>query len=161
MKRLIVALMVGGALFAAAFAAAATLGLSGGAVQVGDDSELRCDTDGVSVSYNIDYNGVVTSVQVNNIDAQCMGDRLIVVLKNGAGTMIGTGGAVDGGTGGAPIHPQPTTLFANLGNAPCSDVSCKVQIAPTNADGENTSGGHGVPGGNIAGVSVMIEGDNP
>jgi hypothetical protein len=159
MKRIILALVVGGALFAAAFGAASSLGVSGGTVQVGADNNLQCDADGVSVSYNIDYNGVVTSVQVNGIAGSCAGNRLIVELKNGAGTMIGTGGALTGG--GAPVVPQPTLLFTDLGNAPCTSTSCKVQIAPTNADGENTTGGHGVPGGNIEGVVVMIEGDNP
>ena len=160
MKRIILALAVGGALFAAAFAAASSLVVHGGAVQVGTDTSLQCDGDGVSVSYNIDYNGVVTSVQVNGIAPACEGNRLVVVLKNGAGTMIGTGGAVDAGTGGAPITPMPTLLFTNLGNAPCDSTSCKVQIAPTDADGVYL-GGHGVPGGNIEGVVVMIEGANP
>jgi hypothetical protein len=161
MKRLIIALLVGGAVFGTVWGVAAGLQVSGGSVQVGSDNTLQCDPDGVSVSYNIDYNGVVTSVQVNDIHSDCTGNRLIVVLKDGFGDMFGTGGAVDGGTGGAPIHPMPTLLFTNLGNAPCSSTSCKVQIAPVDTNGVNTTGGHGVPGADIWGVTVMIEGDNP
>jgi hypothetical protein len=159
MKRLIIALLVGGVFFGTVWGLAAGLGVAGGAVQVGSDNTLQCDTDGVSVSYNIDYNGVVTSVQVNNIDSDCAGDRLIVVLKDGFGNMFGTGGAVTGG--GAPVVPQPTLLFTDLGNAPCSSSSCKVQIAPVDINGVNVTAGHGVPGADIWGVTVMIEGDNP
>jgi len=159
MKRLIVALLVGGVFFGAVYGLAAGLIVGGGAVQVGSDNTLQCDPDGVSVSYNIDYNGVVTSVQVNGIDSACDGNRLVVVLKDGFGDMFGTGGALTGG--GAPVVPQPTLLFTDLGNAPCSSSSCKVQIAPVDTNGVNTSGGHGVPGADIYGVTVMIEGDNP
>ncbi len=159
MKRLIVALLAGAMVFGAVLGLAASLDVSGGSVQVGSDNTLQCDPDGVSVSYNIDYNGVVTSVQVNGIHDDCAGDRLVVILKNGVGNMFGTGGALTGG--GAPVVPQPTLLFTDLGNAPCDSTSCKVQIAPVDTNGVNTTAGHGVPGANIWSAMVMIEGANP
>lgn len=165
MKRILIALLVGGALFAAVFGAAASLAVGGGTVQVGSDATLACDTNGVTVSYNIDYRGVVTSVQVNGIDAACAGNRLVVVLKDGSGTMIATGGKISPATGGFPITPMPTLLFTNLGNAPCDSTSCKVQLAAVDANGSpvpaSPGDNHGVSGALIEKVVIMIEGDNP
>jgi hypothetical protein len=160
MKRLLTALAAAGIVSTAVFAAASTLAVDGGAIQVGTDNLLQCDTDGVSVSYNVDLFGTVTSVQVNDIESACEGNRLVVVLKDEAGTPIGTGGGLDPGTGGAPLTVQATPLFdPDLYNAPCDSTTCKVQIAPIDANG-NYLGGHGVAGADIEQVTVMIEGDN-
>jgi len=165
MKRFLIALLVGGAVFAAVLGAAANLSVGGGTVQVGSDGTLACDTTGVTVSYNIDYRGVVTSVQVNGIDAACAGNRLVVVLKDGSNTMIAAGGKVDPTSGGFPITPMPTLLFTNLGNAPCDATSCKVQLAAVDANGvpvpASPGDNHGVPGASIEKVVIMIEGANP
>jgi hypothetical protein len=158
MKRILVALATGGILATAVFAAASTLAVDGGAIQVGQDSLLQCDTDGVSVSYNVDLFGTVTSVQVNDIEQTCEGNRLVVVLRDAGGTPIATGGALT--AGGAPVVPQPTLLFTDLGNAACNSTSCKVQLAPIDANGVNTTGGHGVAGAAIERVDIMIEGDS-
>lgn len=160
MKRLLVAIGAAGILSTAVFAAASTLSVSGGAIQVGSDSFLQCDTDGVSVSYNVDLFGKVTSVQVNGIAPACEGNRLVVVLKNSAGTPIATGGELSAATGELPITIKATPLFGpDLYNAGCDSTSCKVELASIDANG-NYTGNHGVAGVDIEEAQVMIEGDN-
>lgn len=83
MLRALMALLVGGALFAAAFGAAAGLTVTGGTVQQGTDS-ATCDTS-VSVAYDAGLvNGKVNSVTVGGIDSvACSGDVLSVELLYG------------------------------------------------------------------------------
>ncbi len=88
MKRLIVALLVGGAVFGTVFAAAAILDVSGGSLQMSTAVSAICDSDGVTLGYNFfdpdddpsNDNDVVTEAQVGGIDDDCIGDQLTVEL---------------------------------------------------------------------------------
>ncbi len=50
MKRFLVALLAGAAVFAVVFGAAATLSVDGNTLQGGYDGDLTCDQDGINVS---------------------------------------------------------------------------------------------------------------
>jgi hypothetical protein len=156
LKRLFGALAVGSIVFGAVLVSAANLSVDAGVIQVGQDSTLTCDADGVTVGWNARQDGVVTSIQVNGISADCTGKFLFVYVLNGAGDIIGTGGGLDAGTGGAPVTIQPTPLFSpDLYNAACDSSSCKVQLTPANNDVVG-DGSHGVAGTSIEGIRIMI-----
>ena len=94
MKRLIIALLVGGALFGTVFGLAASLGVNGGAIQAGSDTELRCDTDGVQVlGWGLETDdGKVYFVRIGGIASTCISNDLFVNITN-AGVKIGEGSA--------------------------------------------------------------------
>lgn len=73
MKRFLVALMAGAAVFTLAFAAAAQLGVNGGTIQAGQDVDLRCDPNGVTVrGWGLEQStGEVHTVRVGRIDEEC------------------------------------------------------------------------------------------
>jgi hypothetical protein len=79
MKRLMLAVMVGGALFAAAWAAACALNVDAGVLQAGSDETMKCDCDGVQVYFRSDespgiqWEGgfMVDAVVVGGLDAGC------------------------------------------------------------------------------------------
>lgn len=103
MKRLIVALLVGGAVFGTVLGIAASLGVDGGTIQAGSDTELRCDTDGVRVDgWGLETDdGKVYFVRIHDIHTDCVGDDLFVNITD-EGTKIAGGNAVipADGTGG-------------------------------------------------------------
>jgi hypothetical protein len=164
MFRKLALLAVIGVLAVAAYGSAASLGVGSGTIQVGSSTGLSCDPDGVTVNYNVRLDGVVTSVQVNDIEAACAGNRLFVLLKNAADQTIGVGGQLTGG--GFPVEPMPTTLFTSLNPShTCDAVSCKIAIASVLPDGSTQLVGwwgdnYGADGAAIEKVVVMIEGDN-
>lgn len=95
MKRLIVALMVFGALFAIAWGAAAALNVTGGALQQGS-ANAECDPDGVTVGYKLDGANVdwvhITDVGDDNGDDVydgCLGADLSVQLFTDTTTVCG------------------------------------------------------------------------
>jgi hypothetical protein len=93
MKRTMVALLAGAAVFAVAFGAAATLGVSGGAIQAGVDSSLYCDTDGVQVAgWGLETDtGLVSFVRIGDIDSACTGNDIFVRISDaGGGYFTGT-----------------------------------------------------------------------
>jgi hypothetical protein len=89
-----VALLVGVTVFGAVFALAASLGVSGGAIQAGSDTELRCDTDGVQVlGWGLETDdGKVYNVRIGGVDTACVGDDLFVVVTH-EGTALADGKA--------------------------------------------------------------------
>lgn len=106
---------------ATAYAAAATLNVTGGALQQGNDANLKCDTDGVTIHYNttaIDGEMRLQKVFVDGLDATCAGGEMDVILKN-SGTQIWfgaadipanfPGGTLQAGTAGS-TNPDVTTI---------------------------------------------------
>ena len=70
MKRLMVALLVGGAFFAVAFGFAENLGSLGGAIQVGEDDSLGCADHAVVLGWAYEGDtGLVDKVRVSLHDA--------------------------------------------------------------------------------------------
>jgi len=111
MKRLIVALLVGGVFFGAVYGLAATLNVEGGTIQAGSDVDLQCDEDGVQVlGWGLETNdGKVYFVRIGNIDEQCAGNDIFVSITD-TGTEIADGDATieDEATDGADGCTDPT-----------------------------------------------------
>jgi len=116
MKRLIVALMVGGALFGAAWGAAAALNVTANDLQAGSVTDLKCDADGVHISYQDGWEGgdvddfTVTHVVVAGINDACNGLLLEVVLTDINGNWLASGSvtiSMPGPNPAVPMNPQP------------------------------------------------------
>jgi hypothetical protein len=114
MKRLIVALMVGGVLFATVFAVAASLGVDAGTLQAGSDDVLKCDCDGVQVYFRsgegpgiswdeCENDFMVHSVVVGGVNDACDGVVLEVELTDEAGDGIANGQVTIDMSGGNPV----------------------------------------------------------
>jgi hypothetical protein len=102
MKRLLVALVVGGMLFAGAWAAACALNVDAGVLQAGSDEVLTCDCDGVQVYFRSDdtpgiqwdpseQDFIVDHVVVGGLDDDCLGlvMRIVLTDKDGNGIAFG------------------------------------------------------------------------
>ena len=92
MKRIMVALMVGGVLFGTVFAVAASLGVNGGFLQAGTDDSLECDGEGVTLKWKTmgaqaDFR--VAGVEVYDIDAACIGGKVLIALQSAPGSQVG------------------------------------------------------------------------
>src|SRR3989304_5232508 len=81
MKRLIVALLVGGAVFGTVLAIAASLNVSGGTIQAGPDTDLVCDEGGINVdAWAVNSYPVLEGVEwvtIKGVDADCDGARIM------------------------------------------------------------------------------------
>ncbi len=81
MKRSIIALLVGGAVFGTILAAAATLNVFGGTIQGGTDTDLICDEGGIYVdAYGLNTYPVLEGVEyvtIKGVDADCDGARIM------------------------------------------------------------------------------------
>jgi hypothetical protein len=122
MKRLIIALLVGGMVFGTVLAAAAVLDVTGThTIQAGGVTDLVCDEDGVVIDtigfeWSDDANAyVVTGVIITGIDAACDGGTIAVTLTNNSGDEIET--MFLGGIGtSATLTPTGTIPVQNLGD---------------------------------------------
>ena len=86
MKRLILALLMVGALFGTAFAVAEVLPVEGGAIQAGEDTNLACQQNHVVVEgWGLETSdGKVYFVRLGNIESvDCAGNDLFVVITDG------------------------------------------------------------------------------
>ncbi len=97
MKRLIIALLVGGMVFGVVFAAAAALTVTGGGAQSGA-TRATCDRDGVNVTYqNTDINPDFDQATVT--DVECSGTLDVSVSGHDAGHGILAAGSNSAGVG--------------------------------------------------------------
>ncbi len=94
-KRLIIGLIVGVAVFSAAFGMANTLGgLTSDTLGADDQSVGACDDTGVTTSYDTNYLAAapagfkVVSVTVDGIAAGCDGKTIEVALTGAAGALL-------------------------------------------------------------------------
>jgi hypothetical protein len=99
MKRLIVALMVGGALFAAAVGLAASLDVVPGSLGSGGAEVVSCD-DEVQVWWNYSWDNPSEGMEVPyanvcGIDADCDGYHIVVTLTKEGNWLAQTSGYVD------------------------------------------------------------------
>jgi hypothetical protein len=135
MKRLIVALVVGGMLFAAAWAAAAGLIVDVGALQAGSDDVLTCDHDpagvqiyfrggaGPGIAWDETLNDfIVTDVVVGGIDSSCDGLGLKVVL-----TDINGDGIASGSVPSIVSSPNPVVPVDHVPASAVYDVHVLIQ----------------------------------
>jgi hypothetical protein len=121
MKRILIALAVAASLSAAAFGAAASLTVNRGHIQQGEtQGSLQCDSNGVSIRYWTTNTGgtmKLLKVWVDDVDANCAGGELDVILKDAANNQLWlgqtdvpsdfTGGSIDAG-----LPAQKTALMA-------------------------------------------------
>ena len=141
MKRLIVALLVGGVFFGAVYGLAATLFVEGGTIQAGSDVDLQCDEDGVQVlGWGLETNdGKVYFVRIGNIDEQCAGNDMFVAITD-TGVVIESGSVVipNEAGDGADSCTDPTA----------AEVCVKIAISPA------------VLAEDITDIEVFIEGES-
>ena len=149
---LVGALVISGAVFGAVYGAAATFPLDGGAAQQATDSTLECQTGEVSVSSwgvnptnDAGTGGKVTFVQLEGIDASCVGNRLMGQLQGAGGEndIVGYLTSIDPATGGAKTFADAVAITA--------PGSLKLQLI-------ETDGSHGVDASVIEGLVLWIEG---
>lgn len=108
--RIAIATVSAVALASASFGAAASLGgINARDLSTGQANVLTCDGDGVGLTYTTS-SGVVQSVTVTDVAAECVNGALRVVLADGSGASIGAGGpvTVSGSSVGVSLSPQPT-----------------------------------------------------
>jgi hypothetical protein len=88
-KRFIIALIAGAAVFSIAFGAAAALSVNGGVLQAGDDGDVTCTT-GVAVQgWGLETDDdLVHSVRINGFANACFGADAFVRLTDGLGGYI-------------------------------------------------------------------------
>ena len=92
MKRTLIALVAGLAVFCGVIASASSLGgVSSRALGSGASVVASCDVDGVAVAYTTAFDATsgtyrVSAVTVSGIAAACSGQQIEVALRNTAGT---------------------------------------------------------------------------
>ena len=136
MKRIMLALLVGGMVFGGVFAMAAALDVDGGTIQAGSDVELRCDANGVNVDgWALESDtGLVNGVRILNIDAACSGDDMFVKITHD-GTIIAEG----------KVQPIPNDGDATDKDPDVGEVGVQISFSPQDA-------------GYINDITVYIEG---
>ena len=116
MKRLMVALLVGGMVFGTVFAVAAALNVDAGVLQAGSDEVLICDADGVQTYWQDGWSGspvndfVITHVVVAGIDDSCDGKLVEVVLTDINGNWLASGSTTVPVVGNATVNTAPDVL---------------------------------------------------
>jgi hypothetical protein len=123
MKRLLIAVVLGGTVFAAVFAAAATLGLTSDNLGSGDQVVASCAT-GVNVTYQTSYQASLgryrlDTITLQNLTAQCDGQTITATLTGPSGGNNPVGAVTtelccDGGT---------TAVLAVTGDVNPEDVT--------------------------------------
>lgn len=92
MRRTLLALIAGLAVFGGVVASASSLGgVSSRALGSGASVVASCDTDGVTLAYTTAFDATsgtyrVSAVTVGGISAACSGQQIEVALRNSAGT---------------------------------------------------------------------------
>lgn len=121
MKRIILALLVGGMVFGTVFAVAATLKVDGRMLQAGSDKVLTCDDPGgVQIWYTVIWDDVaeelvVDNVSIGGVSEACNGANIKVVLTDSGDASLG-----EASTTKAPSPPDPKVDF--VPNIPVEDV---------------------------------------
>lgn len=125
-KRLLIALLAGGAVFATVFGVAASLNVTSDNLAAGGATVSSCDTDGVHVSYTPVFQSgefKVTKVTVSGIHQGCFGQELTVQLT-GAGNA-----ALSGASGTTTIAATSETV--DIGTPPAASAVEDVHVVIT------------------------------
>lgn len=121
-KRLLIALLAGGAVFATVFGVAASLNVTSDSLGAGGADVSACDSDGVNVSYTVAWDDTdkrfeVTQVKVSDIDQGCSGQELTVQLTGSGGAALSgaTGSTTIGASGSETVnlstHPAASDVY--------------------------------------------------
>jgi hypothetical protein len=97
MKRALIAVLVGAAIFAGVYGFAASLGVTSDSLGAGSSAVAACQAGSVNVSYTPAYSAALpgyqaTTVTVGNLDetaGACGGKAIRVTLTNGANASLG------------------------------------------------------------------------
>lgn len=116
MKRILIGLLLGGIVFGAVYALAASLTVTSAQLQAGFTDVAECDADDtVATSFTVSFSGSpaanrVTAVVVSGISSpECNGKTLDVELADGTGASVGNGTvAIDAVSESVPIDETPT-----------------------------------------------------
>ena len=93
-KRLLIALTVGSAVFAGAYAMAASLPVSSTRLGSGNAVVPSCDTDGVTTNYTVSYTATGTAgykidtADISGVAATCNGATMKVTLTGASNTAL-------------------------------------------------------------------------
>jgi hypothetical protein len=146
MKKLLFALVAGGIVFSAVFAAAASLGLTTDDLGAGDEAVLSCDTDGIHTNFTTALNLTTTATSTTDGPRYDLDDVVVTGLNaacNGQYYKIAVMGA---GTGGS------LTQLAERGDG----TSLTVTGAPANFVVDFSA--DNVPAEAIVHIAVVITG---
>ena len=137
-RSLVAALFSLAPLAALLYGAAATLGVNGSVLQAGQDPELRCDTTGVAVSYQVQFLASPTpagfkvlTVTISEIDHQCNNAKLSLQLTD---------------SNGQGLLTNPVTITVKKNDPPCTGgppnpFTCPIGM-PQPIDAANIWGVH-------------------
>jgi hypothetical protein len=145
--------LVGALVFGTVLASASTLGVNAGVIQVGTDMAVACDTNGVDVVWNANYQGRVTSVNLSGISTDCVGQNLYFYALDNQGKIVGAPhdrGLGACGAPGDPLSVNPTTI---------TGVTMKVDLGWVNPRDEGLGSATypcGVLGSDIEGARIVI-----
>jgi hypothetical protein len=143
MKRLIVALLVGGMVFGTVLAAAATLNVNGGVIQAGSDSDLTCDDSVDVLGWGLNSGtGLVEYVRVGNVSSACEGAGLQARIQLSSGPSYITG----------PLPAGHTYEVTILASEPANGY--RLYFKDVASAGDLVS----VPAWDIVSLTVYIEG---
>lgn len=117
MKRIIVALLVGGALAVTVAFAASLGGVTSGDLGAGSGPVASCDTGGVGTEYTVAFSGGsfrVTDVKVTGIDASCNNQTVDIELTDGGVGVGSASGIADGSGSMGPVSVSPQPVAENV-----------------------------------------------
>jgi hypothetical protein len=108
LKRFIIALIAGAAVFSIAFGAAAALSVNGGVLQAGDDGDVTCTSAVAVEGWGLETDAdTVLSVRISGFANACFGADAFVRLTDGTGSYI---------TGNLTPDDPPSALNPDGGN---------------------------------------------
>jgi hypothetical protein len=114
-KRFLVALVAGGAVFAMTFAAAAALDVNGGTIQYGEDNQLTCTASANVLGWGYESSdGLVYHVRIG-YDPDCAGNTMFVAITD-ADSVERTGSAelTNVGQVTVPFTPLPAVTITDI-----------------------------------------------
>lgn len=113
-------------LVAAAYGAATTIGLTGGAIQYGVDADLSCDSSIQVLGWGLETDtDLVSNVRIGDIAEACQGNALFVQVLNGPTSVIARGN-VD------PLTTTEVTVPFNVAVHTADITTLKVWIEGPN-----------------------------
>jgi hypothetical protein len=112
-KRLLVALISGAAVFSIAFASAAALDVNGGTIQYGEDNQLTCTSSANVAGWGVETDTNLTSHVRISYDPDCAGNDMFVKITQN-GTVIRS------------VSKQPLDATGSTGNLGFTPVSTEA-----------------------------------
>lgn len=116
MKRLLVALISGAAVFSIAFASAAALDVNGGTLQYGEDNQLTCTASANVTGWGAETDTGQTSFVRISYDPDCAGNDMFVKITDDGAVVRSTSKTLDasGNTGIMAFTPYPTVDITDI-----------------------------------------------